>query len=411
MAVITGGRVNVDIEGSGTVKPTSKVVTINYSEKVQGASLDNPNSVFSKGATTFDIPINFGGTQFSTAQYQQIYKEDGALATSTTTVANAFAQQMFKIDLLKMLKTKGNIPDSWSGVDLKKNLRYLKVSWKGFGTSPTGSGATFKIFQPKLNAWNAGVSTPPIPSTQELTYIQPEGIALDEIRVSDDGLLYILVHTTKASDGTTQATINTEYFSVDVRVGRGSLSVVDMEAQEKLNRIIELLSQDNSNAGTLAGKNIKDGSTIDHYSFVMDDNGYPALRIIDAAPYGYDPVKDRMETNYKAMETLIEKDEPVTIPANGSLELMFSTQVQSYKKLIISYRLANPTENNNVKVEVEQRSLSANYVIYSEEKSATAGKNGHKADFDLAIPRANAILLNNSANPISVLRYAVVGVK
>ena len=45
----------------------------------------------------------------------------------------------------------------------------------------------------------------------------------------------------------------------------------------------------------LTGSNVEDGSPVSGLSYEIDENGYPVMRVVDAAPFAYDPVADRIK--------------------------------------------------------------------------------------------------------------------
>lgn len=46
---------------------------------------------------------------------------------------------------------------------------------------------------------------------------------------------------------------------------------------------------------TLTGQNISDGTPVTKLSFEVDPDGYPVLRVVDAAPFSFDPETGRMK--------------------------------------------------------------------------------------------------------------------
>src|SRR5690554_6092894 len=48
---------------------------------------------------------------------------------------------------------------------------------------------------------------------------------------------------------------------------------------------------------TQTGSNVSDGSSVEGVSFVLDDEGYPVLRIVDSAPFAYDEANDEYKIN------------------------------------------------------------------------------------------------------------------
>ena len=75
--------------------------------------------------------------------------------------------------------------------------------------------------------------------------------------------------------------------------------------------------------GGITGKDGAPGDQINEVSFQVDDNGYPVLRIIDAAPFGYDPVLNARRTAVVAQRKVVRLSGPhtETVPVSGSFTL------------------------------------------------------------------------------------------
>lgn len=88
-----------------------------------------------------------------------------------------------------------------------------------------------------------------------------------------------------------------------------------------------------STGGGITGKNIDTNEQISEVSFEVDDNGYPVLRVIDAAPYAFNPVENALDVNIK-QNSLKLKRETYTATVNAGQAVTFATlDVSDYSSL------------------------------------------------------------------------------
>ena len=78
-----------------------------------------------------------------------------------------------------------------------------------------------------------------------------------------------------------------------------------------------------SGGGGITGKDVETGDYINEVSFEVDDNGHPVLRVIDAAPFGYDPVLNATRTAAVAQRKVVKLSgsHTETVPVSGSFVL------------------------------------------------------------------------------------------
>jgi|SRR5690606_19372177 len=75
-----------------------------------------------------------------------------------------------------------------------------------------------------------------------------------------------------------------------------------------------------STGGGITGKNIDTDEQVSEVSFEVDDRGYPVLRVIDAAPYAYNPVDEALNVNIKQKSLpLIRETYEITVNAGQTV--------------------------------------------------------------------------------------------
>lgn len=59
--------------------------------------------------------------------------------------------------------------------------------------------------------------------------------------------------------------------------------------------------------GGISGANVSDGSHVDGVSYELDENSYPVLRVVDAAPFAYDPALQVIKTTVLAQRKVVKE--------------------------------------------------------------------------------------------------------
>lgn len=89
-----------------------------------------------------------------------------------------------------------------------------------------------------------------------------------------------------------------------------------------------------SASGGIAGKNIDNNEQINEVSFEVDADGYPVLRIIDAAPYGFNPIEDALDVNIKQKTMALKRLKyTVTVEAGDFKTIEPNLDVSEYRYL------------------------------------------------------------------------------
>jgi hypothetical protein len=74
----------------------------------------------------------------------------------------------------------------------------------------------------------------------------------------------------------------------------------------------------------LKGRNIANDETIDAVSVVLDANGDPVLRVVDAAPFAYNPTEDATKVALKRRIVLYNTPQGGVVAASGALDTTIS---------------------------------------------------------------------------------------
>lgn len=89
-----------------------------------------------------------------------------------------------------------------------------------------------------------------------------------------------------------------------------------------------------SAGGGISGKNIDNNEQINEVSFEVDADGYPVLRIIDAAPYGFNPIEDALDVNIKQKTMALKRLKyTVTVEAGDFKIIEGNLDVSEYRYL------------------------------------------------------------------------------
>jgi len=100
---------------------------------------------------------------------------------------------------------------------------------------------------------------------------------------------------------------------------------------------------------SLSGTNVADGTTVPALSVVMDPNGYPVLRTVSAAQFGYDDANDEYRIRgwvdferprvSTTIDTLVDA---VTIPPGGDSGRIFAGVTNEYEIWFLVNSTARP---------------------------------------------------------------------
>jgi hypothetical protein len=165
---------------------------------------------------------------------------NGSLSTRVSPLTNGcIAQMIFSFDIIRILTDKFGV-NIWQGKTLlsdkvaiaKTIVTTMKMSWYGYGTSPTGNNAYFKRWSKNGTGgtfgWNGSASTTsgvvdlltqnPTP-TSGATNTVPEC-------VTDDGWFHCLAYA-DMSNGTIASTINTDYVELTITVNQTTTRTFD----------------------------------------------------------------------------------------------------------------------------------------------------------------------------------------
>jgi hypothetical protein len=192
----------------------SRIAT--FEGKKSGSNVENPHTMKSANDLTLRTPSQFAYEHPTTGEgsYEQLKKLDGAvLGSGYGTTNEQIAQQLFSFNIVEEVERKlGKIPKSpladkvqWC----KDNVAKLTVNWYGYGSSPTGNKATFRLWDGSV--WTSGTShygNSVAKLTLNTVYLSV---------VDTNGNIHWLANAS-ASDGITASTINTDYIELEIEL-------------------------------------------------------------------------------------------------------------------------------------------------------------------------------------------------
>jgi hypothetical protein len=161
---------------------TPNVVNLNYAGE---GSPGSPHKAFWADASSELAPGNSGWTELTSAQYEQIWYQDGTDFSYASTTSGNYALMLFQILL-------PNVPAT---------TQQIVLNFIGYGTAPSGNGITMKVWNASAQAWqNATTGTGSSNATVTITLTSNITNYIDS-----NGYVWVLVRTTNPSTGSSGA--------------------------------------------------------------------------------------------------------------------------------------------------------------------------------------------------------------
>jgi hypothetical protein len=158
---------------------TPNIVNLNYAG--EGYPSGSPHKAFWADASSELAPGNSEWTELTSAQYEQIWYQDGTDFSYASTTSGNYALMLFQILL-------PNVPAT---------TQRIVLNFIGYGTAPSGNGVTMKVWNPSAQAWqNATTGTGSSNATVTITLTSSITNYIDS-----NGYVWVLVRTTNTSTG------------------------------------------------------------------------------------------------------------------------------------------------------------------------------------------------------------------
>jgi hypothetical protein len=182
----------------------NRMKTLNFLGKIAGSTSEVPHKILYNGASTLSAPTGFT-SEVGQNNYDDACKQDGTLLQLTASTADQYAQQLFEFDLSHL---------GLSLKELKAAIRSYSATWVGYGSGENSGlvyGATLKVWNQSTDSWDTW-GTPNATSSPSSIVT---GVLTDNVRMTNDQKIYILVHSTYPA-GTNSSNLYTDYIKLDV---------------------------------------------------------------------------------------------------------------------------------------------------------------------------------------------------
>lgn len=146
-------------------------------------------------------------------------------------------------------------------------------------------------------------------------------------RVTDDGKLEVLVHG-RDGDNLVPVKVSEDGYlmlATDVTVDLGTVELNQGAPGQ------------NPWPVTLSGSNVADGTSGPAISFVLDDDGVPVLRVVDAAPFAYDAVTGRYKVEIQANADALTTPVHTTVNVGATSTTVLPANAARKYVLIVNY--------------------------------------------------------------------------
>ena len=161
-------------------------------------STSTTHKVYEAGAASELDPEDVGWSEISGVGYNKIWYSDDDRHSKSVSVNLQYALLLFRFKI-----------GAKAGV-----LTKIVLSFEGYGSAPSGNGATIKVWNFNSEAWeNAQSGTGGEDETLTITLTSSLANFVDA-----EGYVYLLARTTNTSDGETEATIYCDYVECIITV-------------------------------------------------------------------------------------------------------------------------------------------------------------------------------------------------
>jgi hypothetical protein len=169
-----------------------------YDFSGEGYPTGTPHKAFSVAAASELSPSDMSWVELTNLQYQDIWHADGTDYSLSTLVNGAYALMLFRFQI-------DTLPPA---------VQQIVLTFLGYGSAPAGYGSTIKIWNAVAGAWQ-NPSTGSGSADEYVTITVASNVAN---YIDSNGYIWLLVHTTNPSNGSTAAVINCDYVSCMVTI-------------------------------------------------------------------------------------------------------------------------------------------------------------------------------------------------
>lgn len=187
-----------------------------FTDKVYGSQLENPNLFQYKQTATLGTPADF--TVNSTQTHIDAVKTlGGTISTYSTATAGNIPAMLFSFDLISLLERRYGTEVWGTATTLaekvaiaESRISKMTLTHYGYGTNPTGN----KIY---LSIWNSISSTWYTPKTHTAAIVTPLVQQISSIAsfVNDSGFVQCVIYN-DAATATAASTINNDYINLAI---------------------------------------------------------------------------------------------------------------------------------------------------------------------------------------------------
>lgn len=205
-------------------------VTSDYAGKVTGSTVKNPNISRMGNSASLQNPITTGFLENGQISYDKIKTSDNNLATTSTAVANSYAEHIFSFNIIEILTRKYGVEIFDGATTLTEKIAKAKTiisditcNWWGYGSGPLGNKAYFRLWN--NNAWETYLiqsTTKNTVSKLSIKNISSHTGTLLVNSIDSNGFAHFLAYA-DPSDGTIASVINTDYVSLNITVSVSAL--------------------------------------------------------------------------------------------------------------------------------------------------------------------------------------------
>lgn len=160
------------------------------------------------------------------------------------------------------------------------------------------------------------------------------------------------------------------------------------------------------------GKDVADGSQVNELSFEKDNDGYNAIRVVDAAPWAYDPLTDALNVRHVGRKVLEEEIYPDQLRGSANW-FVYKNVPDGAKGLVFQFEAKNVsgtfTTNQGYLPRVEFLVGSNVIMDVRTNLQTSAGIHTIIISPDVDPTMENVTLYNESVRPVKFAKMPIFG--
>lgn len=220
MVQILASKPTMYVELGLNLNTPPQTLTISFSGKISGSTVENGNIHKRKDSSTLPVPSGFT-FEPPTSDYNNLRYVDGTYSTESNAINTDYSLSLFSFDIIRAL-TDSYGSGIWNGKTAlsdkitiaQQYISQIVFNWQGYGSSPTGNKASFSLWNANTSSWYRTVN-----HTNGTVTKLSQTLSQSDLTTSIDanGFINVMAYS-DPSNGTVNSIINTDYVEMVITI-------------------------------------------------------------------------------------------------------------------------------------------------------------------------------------------------